>query len=63
VKQSYAVQAGREIRVIVDADRVNDNHAAKTAYEIAKRIESEMAYPGEVKVTLVREVRAVEYAR
>jgi ribonuclease Y len=63
VKQSYAVQAGREIRVIVDADRVNDNHTAKTAYEIAKRIESEMAYPGEVKVTLVREVRAVEYAR
>jgi ribonuclease Y len=63
VKQSYAVQAGREIRVIVDANRIDDQMAAKTAYDIAKRIEEEMTYPGEVKVTLLREVRAVEYAR
>jgi len=63
VRQAYAVQAGREIRVIVDANKVNDSMAAKTAYDIAKRIEQDMTYPGEVKVTLVREVRAVEYAR
>jgi len=63
IKQSYAVQAGREVRVIVDANRIDDHTAAKTAYEIAKRIEQEMTYPGEVKVTLIREVRATEYAR
>jgi len=63
VKQSYAVQAGREVRVIVDANRIDDHMAAKTAYEIAKRIEQEMTYPGEVKVTLIREVRATEFAR
>jgi ribonuclease Y len=63
VRQAYAVQAGREVRVIVDANRVDDSTAAKTAYDIAKRIEAEMTYPGEVKVTLIREVRATEYAR
>ncbi len=63
IKQAYAVQAGREVRVIVDANRMNDSAAAKAAYDIAKRIESEMTYPGEVKVTLIREVRATEYAR
>jgi len=63
VKQAYAIQAGREIRVIVDASRVDDSVASKTAYDIAKRIEQDMTYPGEVKVTLVREIRAIEYAR
>jgi ribonuclease Y len=63
VRQAYAVQAGREVRVIVDSERVDDHTASKTAYDIAKRIEQEMTYPGEVKVTLIREVRAVEYAR
>lgn len=63
VRQAYAVQAGREIRVIVDAEQVDDHNAAKTAYEIAKKIEQEMTYPGEVKVTLIRELRAVEFAR
>jgi len=63
VKQAYAIQAGREIRVIVDANRVDDKMAVKTARDIAKQIEEEMTYPGEVKVTLLREVRAVEYAR
>jgi ribonuclease Y len=63
VKQAYAVQAGREVRVMVDANRIDDSMAAKLAYDIAKQIEAEMTYPGEVKVTLVREVRAVEYAR
>ena len=63
VRQSYAIQAGREVRVIVDADEITDQVAMKMAREIAKRIEDEMTYPGEVKVTLIREVRAIEYAR
>ncbi len=63
VKQAYAIQAGREVRVIVDADRVDDANAMRIAREVAKRIESEMTYPGEIKVTLLREVRAVEYAK
>ena len=63
VKQAYAIQAGREIRVIVDAENVDDRLSAKIAHDIAKRIEDEMEYPGEIKVTLVREVRCVEYAR
>jgi ribonucrease Y len=63
VEQAYAIQAGREVRVIVDAKSVDDSLSAKLAHDIAKKIEDEMEYPGEVKVTLVRETRCVEYAR
>ncbi|MBK8269861.1 MAG: ribonuclease Y [Planctomycetes bacterium] len=63
VTQAYAIQAGREIRVIVDANRVDDSSAMRIARDVAKKIESDMTYPGEIKVTLLREVRAVEYAR
>ena len=63
VKQAYAIQAGREVRVIVDADRVNDDGSFKMARDIAKQIQEQMTYPGEVRVTLLREVRAIEYAR
>lgn len=63
VRQAYAIQAGREVRVIVDAKMVDDKISAKVARDIAKKIESEMQYPGEIKVTLIREVRTVEYAR
>ena len=63
VRQAYAIQAGREVRVIVDADNVDDRLSAKIARNIARRVEDEMEYPGEVKVTLVREVRCVEYAK
>ncbi len=63
IKQAYAIQAGREIRVMVDAENVDDHLSAKIAHDIAKRIEEEMQYPGEIKVTLIREVRCVEYAR
>lgn len=63
VESSYAIQAGREVRVIVNADNVNDDSAVKVARDIAKKIEEEMTYPGEIKVTLLREVRCVEYAR
>ncbi len=63
VRQAYAIQAGREIRVIVDAKIVDDRISAKICRDIAQKIESEMNYPGEIKVTLIREIRAVEYAR
>jgi ribonuclease Y len=63
VKQAYAIQAGREVRVIVDAENVDDKVSAKIARDIARRIEDEMEYPGEVRVTVLREVRCVEYAR
>lgn len=63
VKQAYAIQAGREVRVIVDASQVDDRLTVKIARDIAQRIEEQMTYPGEVRVTLLREVRAVEYAR
>ena len=63
VKQAYAIQAGREVRVIVDADNVDDRVSGKVARDIARRVEDEMEYPGEVRVTVIREVRCVEYAR
>ena len=63
VEGSFAIQAGREIRVIVDAQKISDDSAVKTARDIAKKIEEEMTYPGEIKVTLLREVRCIEYAR
>ena len=63
VKQAYAIQAGRELRVIVDANKIDDGTAMKVARDIAKTIEEQMTYPGEIKVTLLREVRAIEYAR
>lgn len=63
VRQAYAIQAGREVRVIVDARAVDDKVSAKIARDIAKKIETDLTYPGEVKVTLIREVRSVEYAR
>ncbi len=63
VKQAFAIQAGREVRVIVDAKKVDDARATKIAHDIAKRIEEEITYPGEVRVTVLREVRAVGVAR
>ncbi len=63
VEKSYAIQAGREIRVFVKPDEVSDLEAKKMAREIAKRIQSELKYPGEIKVTLIREHRIVDYAK
>jgi ribonuclease Y len=63
VMEAYAIQAGREVRVIVNAERIDDALAQKLARDIANRVEAEMTYPGEVRVTVLREVRAVEYAR
>jgi ribonucrease Y len=63
VRQAYAIQAGREVRVIVDARAIDDKISAKIARDIAKKIQTDLTYPGEIKVTLIREVRTVEYAR
>jgi ribonuclease Y len=63
VEKSYAVQAGREVRIIVIPEEIDDLTAAKMAKEIAKKIEEEVQYPGQVKVTVIRETRAVEVAR
>lgn len=63
VVNCYAIQAGREVRVIVNAEKIDDEIATKIARDIAGKIEDEMTYPGEIKVTLLREVRCIEYAR
>lgn len=63
IKQSFAVQAGREVRVIVQAEQFDDLASQKLARDVAKRIESEMEYPGQIRVTVVREFRAVEIAK
>lgn len=63
VEKSFAIQAGREIRIIVKPEKIDDVEAYSMAKEISRRIEKEMRYPGQIKVTVVRETRAVEYAR
>jgi ribonuclease Y len=63
VEKSYAVQAGREIRIMVQHDIVSDDEAGRMAREIARKIENEMTYPGQIKVTVIREVRSVDYAK
>ncbi len=63
VSKAYAIQAGREIRVIVENDKVSDDYAYVLARDIAKKIEKELTYPGQIKVTIIRETRAIEYAR
>ena len=63
VDQAFAVQAGREIRIIVNSREVSDRGAAKMTKEVAKAIEENLTYPGEVKVVVLRETKAVEYAR
>lgn len=63
VSHAYAIQAGREVRVAVRPDKINDAQAAKVAHDIRKRVESEMNYPGNIKVTVIRETRSVEYAK
>ncbi|MDC0100151.1 MAG: ribonuclease Y [Crocinitomicaceae bacterium] len=63
VNTAYAIQAGRELRVLVEADKVSDAKADELSFEISQRIQTEMTYPGQVKVTLIREKRAVNYAK
>lgn len=63
VDKAFAVQAGREVRIIVQPDKLNDNECAALARDVTKRIEGEVQYPGQIKVTVLRETRNVEYAR
>jgi len=63
VEKSYAIQAGREIRIIVDNQKITDDAATILARDIAKKVETELSYPGQIRVTVIRETRAVEYAK
>jgi ribonuclease Y len=63
VSKSYAIQAGRELRIIVENDKVSDDESIMLSRDIAKQIETELSYPGQIKVTVIRETRAVEYAK
>jgi ribonuclease Y len=63
VTKTYAIQAGRELRVIVGSEKVNDKDAESLSHEIAKKIQTEMTYPGQVKITVIRETRSVSYAK
>ncbi|MEX6686079.1 ribonuclease Y [Danxiaibacter flavus] len=63
VEKAYAIQAGRELRVIVEAEKVSDTDSDKLSFEIAQKIQTEMTYPGQIKVTVIREKRAVNVAR
>ncbi|MDX5345794.1 MAG: ribonuclease Y [Hymenobacteraceae bacterium] len=63
VNQCYAIQAGRELRVMVDAENVTDDKAAQISFDISQKIEKEMQYPGQIKITVIREMRAISYAK
>ena len=63
VTKSYAIQAGRELRVIVESEKVSDEQADTLSFDISRRIQDEMTYPGQVKITVIREKRAVSYAK
>ena len=63
VLKTYAIQAGRELRVIVGADKIDDKETELLSFDIAKKIQDEMTYPGQVKITVIRETRAVSYAK
>ena len=63
VVKTYALQAGRELRVIVGADKMSDKDVEILSFDLAKRIQDEMTYPGQVKITVIRETRAISYAK
>ena len=63
VLKSYAIQAGRELRVVVESEKVTDEKASELAFQISDKIQNEMTYPGQVKVTVIRETRAISYAK
>jgi ribonuclease Y len=63
VSKSYAVQAGREVRIIVESRDVSDDDSVVLAKDVAKKIEESLSYPGQIKVTVIRETRAVEFAK
>ncbi len=63
VHKSFAIQAGREVRILVDSSLVNDKETVWLSKDIAKKVENELTYPGQIKVTVIRETRSIEYAR
>ena len=63
VEKSFAIQAGREIRIMVNPDKINDEKMVLVARDIAKKIESELDYPGQIKVHIIRESRTIDYAK
>jgi ribonuclease Y len=63
VVKTYAIQAGRELRVIVGAEKITDNEATQISFDLSKKIQDEMTYPGQIKITVIRETRAISYAK
>jgi ribonuclease Y len=63
VERAFAIQAGRELRVVVKPEEVDDQASLRMARELARRIEEELLYPGQIRITVVRETRCVEYAK
>ena len=63
VEKTFAIQAGREVRILVEPQKIDDVEAAKLAWDISRKIENEVQYPGQIKVTVIRETRASEYAK
>ncbi len=63
VEKSYAIQAGREIRIVVSSDKVTDDGIYSLSKDIAKKVETELSYPGQIKIVVIRETRAVDYAK
>ena len=63
VQKAYAMQAGRELRVIVESEKISDTYADDLSFMISQKIQDEMQYPGQIKVTVIREKRAVSFAR
>ena len=63
VMKTYAIQAGRELRVIVAAEKVTDEQATQISFDLSKKIQNDMTYPGQIKITVIRETRSVNYAR
>jgi ribonuclease Y len=63
VQKAFAIQAGRELRIIVNAEKLGDEQAIWLSRDVARKIESELQYPGQIKVTVIRETRAIDYAK
>jgi ribonuclease Y len=63
VVKTYAIQAGRELRVIVGADKVTDEESNQIAFDLSRKIQEEMTYPGQIKITVIRETRAISFAK
>jgi ribonuclease Y len=63
VSKAFALQAGREIRIMVESEKITDEEAVWLSKDVARRIENELEYPGQIKVTVIRETRAIDYAK